>query len=214
MEKNQEKGVLLIGSGKALFDAIDILQSNEVVLLGVLSKYAEEQDMFNEVPFLGDWEQEEYTQLLRQQARGIVAVEQLQERRELAGFLQKSSKKEARFAIHKKAVVSPSCKIMPGVLVGPFTYLENETSIGKYTKIGPSAVVEQGAQLADFCSVGAGAVIGSQARIAEGALIGSRVYIAPKVKIGAGAQVAAGSVVLQEVEKEAMIFGNPAKAVN
>ncbi len=122
------------------------------------------------------------------------------------------------------------CRVEAGAIIGPFARLRPGTVVGRGAHVGnfvelKAALLGEGAKanhlsyLGD-AEVGAGSNIGAgtitcnydgfakhRTVIGANAFIGSDVILVAPVSVGSGALVAAGSVVTENVEADAMAFG-------
>ena len=107
--------------------------------------------------------------------------------------------------------------------------MDNEKLLGKGIQLFPNSVVQTNAKLGDYsilntgsilehdCIVGngvhimPGAVIGGNAVIGDYVSIGLNATVMPKVQIEEGAYIGAGAVVMNDVKKNEVVVGNPAK---
>jgi bifunctional UDP-N-acetylglucosamine pyrophosphorylase/glucosamine-1-phosphate N-acetyltransferase len=116
------------------------------------------------------------------------------------------------------AIVGPFARLRPGTVVGRRAHVGNFVEL-KAAHLGEGAKANHLAYLGD-AEVGAGSNIGAgtitcnydgfakhRTVIGENAFIGSDVVLVAPVQIGAGALVAAGSVITENVEPDAMAFG-------
>lgn len=63
--------------------------------------------------------------------------------------------------IHKTAIVHPEAKLSSGVVVGPYSVVEDGVSLGDNVRIGSHCVITGQTQIGANCKVYSGAVIGS-----------------------------------------------------
>jgi bifunctional UDP-N-acetylglucosamine pyrophosphorylase / glucosamine-1-phosphate N-acetyltransferase len=122
------------------------------------------------------------------------------------------------------------CRVGPGAIVGPFARLRPGADIGagahvgnfvelKNTVLGEGAKANHLTYLGD-ADVGAGTNVGAgtitcnydgyskhRTRIGAGAFVGSDAVLVAPLTIGDGAFIAAGSVITESVESDAMAFG-------
>ena len=122
------------------------------------------------------------------------------------------------------AIIGPYARLRPGTDVGPRAHVGNFVEL-KAARLGEGAKANHLTYLGDS-SVGAGTNIGAgtitcnydgyakhRTEIGVGAFVGTHATLVAPVTLGDGAFVAAGSVVTQDVEPDAMAFGR-ARQVN
>jgi bifunctional UDP-N-acetylglucosamine pyrophosphorylase/glucosamine-1-phosphate N-acetyltransferase len=116
------------------------------------------------------------------------------------------------------AVIGPYARLRPGALIGPDAHVGNFVEV-KATALGRGAKANHLAYLGD-ASVGDGTNIGAgtitcnydgfgkhRTTIGANVFVGSDSVLVAPVTIGDGALIAAGSVITEDVEQDAMAFG-------
>lgn len=209
-----EKPVIILGAKGIAHPALEIFNSNEVVVYGFLDE--DEQlhgTEINVVPVLGHPEDDGYLKLIGKKCEAFVAVDDNKYRQFLVKLLNEKRKVQPVNAIHKTSYISTDATIGHGNFINARVNIGAGTNIGSHCIFHSGAIVDHGASLGDFVQVGAGAIVNSGVSIGKGAFIGSGVTIVSGVKIGKNARVGAGSVVIADVEDEATVFGNPAAAI-
>mgnify|MGYP000430085366 CR=1 FL=1 len=209
-----EKPVIILGAKGIAHPALEIFNSNEVVVYGFLDE--DEQlhgTEINVVPVLGHPEDDGYLKLIGKKCEAFVAVDDNKYRQFLVKLLNEKRKVQPVNAIHKTSYISTDATIGHGNFINARVNIGAGTNIGSHCIFHSGAIVDHGASLGDFVQVGAGAIVNSGVSIGKGAFIGSGVTIVSGVKIGKNARVGAGSVVIADVEDEATVFGNPAAPI-
>lgn len=115
--------------------------------------------------------------------------------------------------VHPAAVVSRFAKIADtGVYIGPFTYIQPDTTIGAGTVILSGVNISHTCIVGDYCFISGSAVVGAYTEVANNVFIGqSAVIISEKVKtIGENAFIAAGALITKSVPENARMIGVPA----
>jgi acetyltransferase-like isoleucine patch superfamily enzyme len=92
-------------------------------------------------------------------------------------------------------------------VVGALSELGTFVHVNRNASIGHDALIE------GYASIGPGTVLSGGVRIARGAFLGAGAVVAPGVTIGSNAIVGAGSVVVRNIEPNAVVAGNPAKVL-
>lgn len=206
-----EKPVIIFGSTGLAKAALEIFNSNGIVVYGFLDDDKKTHGTaINEVSVLGDTEDHEFLKLIGQKCEAFIATDDNALRKKYVEYLNETRKVMPMNAIHESAVVSDSCNIGHGNFVNAGAVLSNDTTVGKHNVFGSRSVVEQECEISDFVQIGAGTIVNSKVKIEEGAFIGSGVTIVAGVTIGKKARIGAGSVVVGNVEKNQTVFGNPA----
>ena len=120
-------------------------------------------------------------------------------------------------------------KITPLNIISKSAYVDNEKLLGKGVQLFPNSVIHTNAKIGDYsilnngailehdCLAGngvhimPGAVVGGNAIIGDYVSIGLNATIMPNVQIHDGAFIGAGAVVMDDVKKNEVVVGNPAK---
>lgn len=113
--------------------------------------------------------------------------------------------------IHPTANIAPTATLGVGIVIGAFTTVSINTTIGDFAliqdhcNIGHDGVVEIGSHLY------VGVKLCGRNRIGSNTSIFTSSVIYPDVKVGTGCVVGAGSVVNRKVKEGDTVIGNPAK---
>jgi sugar O-acyltransferase (sialic acid O-acetyltransferase NeuD family) len=135
-----------------------------------------------------------------------VVREKLYNRLELVG---------AKFAkvLDLNSVVSPTAKILHGVIVAPFcsissdALLSENSSINTMSIIGHDVIVGRHAVISSMVNLGGGCVVGDSSYVGMGALVKEG------LRIGANSIIGMGSVVYDNIPEGVIALGNPARVV-
>ena len=126
--------------------------------------------------------------------------------------------KGAGFSVFPE-IVDPTAVVASSARLGEGAYLNALCVLGGQTVMGAWAIANRGASLGhhsvaeDFVMLGPGSVVGSNCRICEGATLGAGAVVRLDTVVGPGAVVGAGAVVVKDVAANAMVVGNPARAI-
>ncbi len=134
----------------------------------------------------------------------------------------------ARVILGDQSCVRERVTIGDDVVLGRGSLVENDTTIGDLTKIQADAYITAYSTLEDNVFIAPCVVttndnfMGRTAQrhdlmrgptIRRGARVGGGAILCPGVEIGEEAFVAAGAVVVRDVEPRALVVGNPARAL-
>ena len=202
--------VLIVGTGSPAYIALEIAQSLDVLALGFLTDKAEEVNKeINDILIVAELETEDANTLLQDEnTKIIIAEEDIDIRQER---LEQTDGKGGEIInlFHATAHVSPFAKLGRGILMDAGTYVQPNVLLGSFNLIGSNVSIGTGSVIGDHCTIQDGVRIGKEVAIEDEVFIGIGAIIHPKVAIGKGAVVAAGSVVLQDVQPDTSVFGNP-----
>lgn len=209
-----EKPVIILGAKGIAHSALEIFNSNKVVVFGFLD---EDQKLhgqeINVVPVLGHTEDEGFLKLIGKKCEAFIAVDDNKYRQFLVKMLNEKRKVQPINAIHETAYVSTDAEIGHGNFINAKVNIGAGTKVGSHCIINSGAIIDHSAILGDFVQIGAGAIINSGAIVEDDAFIGSGVILVSGVTIGKNARVGAGSVVISSVKANETVFGNPAAAI-
>lgn len=207
--------VIIIGAGGLGKAALDIFNSNGVMVFGFLDDNPKlKGNVINEVTVLGPTDEEQFLNIIGNKCEAFVAIDENEYRKKIIKSLNDKRKVQPMNAVHQRAYVAESAEIGHGNFINAGASVGAGAKIGNHCIINSSAVIDYNAQLGDFVQVGAGSLINSSVTIENEAFIGSGATIISGVKVGKKARVGAGSVVIGDVEEGETVFGNPAKKID
>ena len=215
LEKNKmEKPVIIFGAKGIARPALEIFNSNEVVVYGFLDEDEKTHGTeINTVSVMGNPEDDGFLKLIGQKAEAFVAVDDAKYRKFLVEMLNERRKVQPVNAIHQTAYISTDAVIGHGNFINAKVTIGTASSIGSHCIVHTGAIIDHGVKMGDFVQVGAGAVINAEVTLEEGAFIGSGAVIVAGVTVGKNARIGAGSVVISTVGNGETVFGNPAAKI-
>jgi sugar O-acyltransferase (sialic acid O-acetyltransferase NeuD family) len=209
-----EKPVIILGAKGIAHPALEIFNSNQVIVYGFLD---EDESIhgteINTVSVLGNPEDDGFLKLIGHKAEAFVAVDDVKYRKFLVELLNERRKVQPINAIHHTAYISTDAVIGHGNFVNARVVIGAAAEVGQHCIFHSGAIIDHKAKIADFVQIGAGTIVNSEVIIEEGAFIGSGVTIVSGVTIGRNARVGAGSVVISSVGNNETVFGNPAAKI-
>ncbi|MBS9525575.1 acetyltransferase [Litoribacter ruber] len=210
-----EKPVIIFGAKGIARPALEIFNSNEVVVYGFLDEDEKLHGTeINVIPVLGNPEDDGFLKLIGQKCEAFVAIDDTKYRKFLVKMLNERRKTQPVNAIHKSAYISTDAEIGHGNFINAKVNIGTAAKIGSHGIFHTGATIDHQAEIGDFVQVGASAVINSGAKIGEGAFIGSGAVIISGITVGKNARIGAGSIVIADVEEEDTVFGNPAASIS
>ena len=209
-----EKPVIIFGSKGIAKAALEIFNSNDIVVYGFLDDDTDTHDTeINTISVLGSTDDHGYTKLIGQKCEAFIATDDNTLRKEYVEYLVETRKVMPINAFHELAYISESFSVGHGNFVNAGAILSNDSKMGNHNVINSGSVIEQEVEIGDFVQIGAGTTINSKVKIENEAFIGSGVTIVAGVTIGKGARIGAGSVVVADIAAGQTVFGNPAVEV-
>lgn len=209
-----EKPVIIFGAKEIAHPALEIFNSNKVVVYGFLEEDKTlHHTEINKIPVLGDTEDEEFLKLIGKECEAFVAVDDNSYRQYLVKLLNEQRKTQPINAIHQTAYISTDAELGHGNFINAGVVVGAGTKLGHHGIFHSACCLDHQVEVADFVQIGAGSVINSNVKIEKGAYIGSGVTVVSGVHIGTNARIGAGSVVISDIASEETVFGNPAVAV-
>ena len=210
-----EKPIIIFGAKGLAKSALEIFESNRVVVYGFLE---EDQKLhrteINSIPVLGSPDDHGFLKLIGQKCEAFVANDDNSIRQKDVDFLMNTRKVMPVNAVHPSVVIPDSVGIGHGNFIGPGVKLATGVSIGHHCILNSGAIVDFDATLADFVQIGAGAIVNANVNIEPQVFVGSGAILVSGISIGKGARIGAGSVVISDVGEGETVFGNPAKLVS
>lgn len=209
-----DKPIIILGSGGIGRAALEIFESNRVIVYGFLEDDEKEHGKeIDTVTVLGRTDDDGYLKLIGKKCEAFVAADENSYRQSLVEMLHERRKVQPVNAVHNTAVIAKSAHIGHGNFINQQVKIGAGAEVGSHCILHSGALLDFNAKLGDFVQIGAGAVIGSGVTIGEGAFVGSGVTVVAGVTIGKNARIGAGSVVIANVKAKETVFGNPAQPI-
>ncbi len=209
-----EKPVIILGAKGIAHPALEIFNSNNVVVYGFLDEDEKLHGQeINVVPVLGNPEDDGFLKLIGKKCEAFVAVDDNKYRQFLVKMLNERRKIQPINAIHERAYISTDAVIGHGNFVNANVTVGAAATVGNHCIFNSGAIVDHGSKIGDFVQIGAGSIVNANVTIEEGAFVGSGVVLVSGITIGKNARIGAGSVVISDVKANDTVFGNPAAPI-
>jgi len=117
--------------------------------------------------------------------------------------------------IHPTAIIPKGyCSIGHGVLIGPNAQLSPDTTVEDNCILLGSSFLGHDSTMKKFAHLATNSVVGANVIVGRGVHIGSNSTIREKTNIGDFSLIGSGAVVLENVENNSIVVGNPAKKIS
>ena len=205
---------MIFGAGDIALAAVEIFESNGVVVFGILDDRKEmEGKEFGNVAVISGSSDPSYISLVGKKCEAFIASDETALRKNLVKSLTKDQKAMPVNAIHPASSISPHSFVGHGNFVDRGVLIGAGAEIGNHCLIHSGAIIGHSARISDFVQIGQGANIGQGVAVGEGSFVGSGVHIVSGITVGKNSRIGAGSVVVENVNAGTTVFGNPAKKV-
>ena len=209
-----ENPVIIFGAGGLGKVALEIFESNDVVVYGFLDDNKElHGKQINGISILGDTDDDGFLKLIGKKCEAFVALDENKYRENVVEMLNERRSVMPVNAFHKRSYLSPSVELGHGNMFGADVVINVDVKIGSHCVFHTRSLVEVDAEIGDFVQLGSGSIIGAGCKIGDKCFIGSGVTIVGGIIVGKNARIGAGSVVIENVPANSTYFGNPAKKV-
>ena len=209
-----ENPVLILGAKGFGAVALDIFQSNNIIVYGFLD---DDESLhgttINDIPVYSHTDDEGYLKMLGQKCEAIIATDEISLKKTLVEMLIETREVMPCNALHPKANISQHAILGHGIMVDALASIATNANVGNHCIIGAGAVIDNYATIGAYSHVSSGVTLGANCKIDEQVFIGPGAVIIPGITIGKKARIGAGSVVIENVPAGATVFGNPAKKV-
>jgi sugar O-acyltransferase (sialic acid O-acetyltransferase NeuD family) len=115
--------------------------------------------------------------------------------------------------IDPHAVISKSANIGKGVFVSKGVLINAFSIIGNFTILNTGCIIEHECEIGIAAHIAPGAVLAGNVKVGDRTLIGANAVIKQGVVIGDDVIIGAGSVVLNNVENNSKLVGNPGRLI-
>jgi sugar O-acyltransferase (sialic acid O-acetyltransferase NeuD family) len=113
--------------------------------------------------------------------------------------------------IAPSAIVGDRENIGPGSVICPNAIVSTNTKLGKCVTVNCGTQLGHDSQIGDFASFMANVMVGGATQIGSKGYFGSQSTLVPGKKVCDNVKISAGSVVIRNISKPGVYFGNPAK---
>ncbi len=118
-----------------------------------------------------------------------------------------------RFAtiVHPSAQVSVMATVGAGCVILQNVTIASQVKLGNHVIVLPNSVISHDTVIGDYGCIAGGVSVSGGVTIGQSCYLGTQCAIKDRVTIGAHALIGMGSVVLNSVDENQVMVGNPAK---
>lgn len=210
----REKPVIIIGTGHVARQVAEVLHRLDTVIYGFLSMpdAGDLPETYNEVPILGSVAHKSYRKMLANEKMDyFIAIEDTALRVATANELFKLTERLPVAIISPTARIAGDADIAQGVFIADYAVVEAGCAIDAGVFIGSGTSVGNDVAIGDAALIGANATIGNGVEMEDQVRLGHNVVLFDGIELGRAVNVAPGAVVLQSVDAQQQVFGNPAQ---
>lgn len=205
--------IVIIGGGGHAKVVIELIRSrNEYEIVGILDPQLERGTRVLDVEVLGSDAQ--LDELLAQGVQNAAVGLGSWGDNSIHGRIFKNLKDKGYHVpalIHQHAIVSNHVAIGEGSQIMAGAVIQPNTVIGSNTVINTGSIIEHDCRIGDGVYTGSRVACSGFVTIGNDCFIGSGVTIIPQIKISKFSFIAAGAVVVSDIEEAQKVRGVPAK---
>lgn len=130
-------------------------------------------------------------------------------------YFEKLKKKNYNIinAVHPSAYISDNADVGDGVFIGINVMVGPEVKIGNNTIINNGSIIDHESNIGNNVQIGPGVNIAGRVDVGDESFIGIGASVIDNIILGKGVTVAAGSVVIKDVDGNTKVAGVPAKPI-
>lgn len=211
------KNIVIIGAGGHAKVIVDIFFKRKKILkeniniVGFLDdSYTDNcrKNIFN-IPILGKIDLIE-KKLLEKKYEYIIAIGNNRVRETI---FNKYKTLNYCMAIHPNAIIGEYVEIGKGTVIMANTVVNSDTKIGRHCILNTSSIIEHDNYIDDFVHISPNATLCGEVKVEKRSWIGANAVIKNQKKIGKNVIVGAGTVVIEDIEDNCTVVGNPGKVI-
>lgn len=132
-----------------------------------------------------------------------------------AGIIGKTRLPRERFEtiIHPTASVSKMARLGRGAVVLQNSTIASNASVGDHVIVLPNSIISHDSSVGDYTCIAGGVCVSGGVGIGKSCYLGTNSSVIGNISIGDGSLVGMGSVVVEAVEKNSVVVGNPARFI-
>lgn len=208
--KSKEK-IVLIGGGGHCCSVIDVIENeSKFEIAGIVAKEGVPDDSILGYKIIGT--DADLDKLVSEYKNFIITVGHIKSNATRVRLFDIVKKIGGAFPtiISPRAYVSRHASVAEGTIIMHHALVNAKASVGRNSIINTGAVIEHHAVVGDHCHIATGAYINGECRVESNCFVGSNAVLVQGSILGENSLVAAGSVIIRDVEPSSVYAGNPA----
>jgi sugar O-acyltransferase (sialic acid O-acetyltransferase NeuD family) len=150
--------------------------------------------------------------LLRNVAKGIVAIGNNFARRSVAAWLQDHTY-ELVSAIHPSAQIGRGSRVGPGTVIMAGAVINTDVIVGENVIVNTKAGIDHDCSIGSGAHIAPGSVLCGTVTVGEDTFVCAGATVIPNISIGRAVIVGAGATVVHDVPDNVTVVGTPARIV-
>jgi len=201
------KKTLLWGGGSKAMLAIELFNLKNAI---VFDPYIKKFHSKKKIPFFNKFT--DLKKIIKMCSKFYICIgnNNGKDRSTIAEMLIKKKMKPISL-IHKKSIIHSSVKLGKMLMIMPGAVINPNAQIMDYSIINTSAVIEHDCVLDSGVEIMGSASIAGSCKIKKNSTIGTNATVFPNIIINEHSYIGAGSVIRNNVKKDNIVIGNPAK---
>jgi sugar O-acyltransferase (sialic acid O-acetyltransferase NeuD family) len=210
---NKPIDIVIFGTGghaREMHDSILAINKQKPVynFIGFLDQFNNSQK-YGAEPILGD-----HTWLCdNPSVHVVIAIGSSVSRSRVSKLIRSVCKNEFQTLIHPTAYIGQHCKIGTGSMIAAGAVLTCNVSLGEHTIVNVRASLSHEVLVENFVTIAPNVTLCGAVSVAEGSDIGAGATVIQQRKIGAWSIIGAGAVVINDVNDNVTVVGNPARVI-
>ena len=111
------------------------------------------------------------------------------------------------------AVVNKDSSIGSGSYIGEYAVVRAHSHIGRGAQIHAGAIISHHCNVGHYVTLGPNSTLAGRVKVENEVLIGAGSVARPRSRLEKGCTIGSGTVVIDDVEEETVVIGNPAKVL-
>lgn len=207
------KDIIIIGAGGyarevlMLIDSINAENPQWRVLGFVESTSKNRGNLVQQYKVLGD-----LSYIKKSSAYVICAIGDSKIRKKVLDSIKLESNRYP-ILIHPSAIVGDNVIIGEGTVIFPNTIITTDVTVGKHVFLSLNSLISHDSEIGDYSTLLPGCKVSGNVNIGNLCTLGTGSTVIQGINIGEKAYVGAGAVVIDDVVKNTLVVGVPAKKV-